>query len=258
MADKDSPKILIWDIETSLNLVTVFDLANNDYIDPSAIVRERYVICASWKWYGESKIHAVSVLDDPNLYASDPYNDKHVIETLHKVLSKADVIVAHNGDNFDTKYVETRILFHGLPALPPITSIDTYKTAKSRFRFNSNKLDYLGNYLKVGRKKPTTAGLWMRVFRGEKAAVREMIEYNKQDVLLLERVFVKLQPYINNHINRQLFNKTGCPRCGSKKIQSRGFHKAITQIYRRFQCQSCSGWFRDLKVDGKSTSTRIL
>lgn len=254
----DSPRILYWDIETSLQAVTVFDLKYNDFIAPDSIVSERYVICACWKWQGEDKVQSVSVLDNPELYAKDPHNDLHVIQALHKVLSEADVIIAHNGDSFDTKYVETRILFHGLAPLPPITSIDTYKTAKARFKFNSNKLDYLGGYLKVGRKKPTTSGLWMRVFNGEKAAIKEMVSYNKQDVLLLERVFLKLQPYMQNHLNRQLFGKTGCPRCGSNKVQSRGLHRAVTRTYQRYQCQKCGGWFRALKVEGKSTPTRVL
>lgn len=255
---ENTPRILYWDIETALELVAVFQLGNNDWIDPSSLVTERYVICAGWKWEGENKVHTVSVLDDPKRYAKDPHDDRHVIETLHKVLSEADVIVHHNGDSFDKRYVDTRILFHGLPALPPITSIDTYKVAKSKLLFNSNKLDYIGGFLKVGRKKHTTSGLWMRVLKGDKKAINEMVDYNKQDVLLLERVFYKLRPYMNTHINRQLFGKVGCPRCGSRKIQSRGVHRAITKIYQRFQCQGCSGWFRQLKANPGSTLSRVL
>lgn len=253
------PRILHWDIETSLQLVTVFQLAKNDWIDPSNIVSERYVICASWNWEGEDKVHAVSVLDDPKRYASDPHDDYHVISTLHDVLSTADVLVHHNGDNFDKRYVDTRILFHGLGALPPITTIDTYKVAKAKLMFNSNKLDYIGGLLKVGRKKPTTSGLWMRVLKGERKAIKEMVEYNKQDVLLLKRVFYKLRPYMNAHINRELFGGTGCPRCGSVKTQKRGIHRAISRVYQRFQCQACSGWFRSVLNDKSvSTTKRVL
>lgn len=251
------PRILFWDIETSLELVAVFDLKYNDFIDPANLVTERYVICASWKWAGEKTIHHVSVLDNPKLYAKEPANDRHVIETLHNVLSSADIIVAHNGDQFDTKYVETRILFHGLSPLPPIPSIDTCTTAKNRFKFNSNKLDYLGSFLNVGRKKPTTTGLWLRVLQGDVSAIREMVRYNIQDVALLERVFIKLRPYITNHLNRQLLGHNGCPRCGSTKIQARGVHRAVTRLYHRFQCQSCGGWFKQQKPVS-STQTRTL
>jgi hypothetical protein len=251
------PKILLWDIETSHNIVASFQL-RDEYTPHTNILQERFVICAAWKWLGEKKVHTVSVMDDSKRFSKDVADDKHVIETLHKVLSEADVIIAHNGDRFDTKFIETRALFHGLPALPPITSIDTYKVAKARFMFNSNRLDYLGKFLGFGGKKSTPAGLWLDVLKGDKKAIKTMVDYNKRDVTLLENVFLKLRPYVANHINREIFGKVGCPRCGSKKVQSRGFHRAITKTYRRFQCQKCSGWFRDLKGGKATTQSRVL
>lgn len=253
-----SPRILFWDLETAQNLVAVFQLAHNDWIDPSAIVRERYIISGSWKWAGEPKVSSVSVLDDPKRYAKDPYDDEYVVKALHKVLSSADVIIGHNSDSFDKRYLDTRALVHGLTPLPPIISIDTYKVAKSKLLLNSNKLDYLGSLLKVGRKIKTTPGLWMRVLQGDKKAIKEMVVYNKQDVLLLEKVFLKLRPYCSSHVNRELFGGVGCPRCGSTKIQSRGTHKAISRVYRRWHCTTCSGWFKSTKAEPSSVKFRIL
>lgn len=252
-----SPRIILWDIETTQNLAAVFRLANNDYINAENIWQERYVVCAAWKELGSSKVNAVSVIDDPKRYAKDPHDDYHVLATLHKVLSEADVIIAHNGDSFDIKFTEARMLIQGFPPLPPITKIDTLKAAKDRFLFNANNLNYLGQILKVGKKVPTTPGLWLKVLNGDKNAIKEMVKYNKQDVILLEKVFLKLQPYIANHVNRQLYGEAGCPRCGSLKVQSRGVHRAITQTYQRFQCQSCGGWFRARKAEA-GASTRVL
>ena len=254
-----NPKILIYDIETSLQPVAVFALKNNDWINPDNILGERYVISVCWKWLGERKIYSSSVLDDSKRFAHDPYDDLHVLKTFSKVLEEADVIVAHNGDNFDLKYLKTRMLVHNLPVLPPITSIDTYKIAKSQFMFNANRLDYIGKFLGIGGKKDTPKGLWLDVLRGSKKAIATMVEYNKRDVTLLEAVFLRLRPYIPNHVNRELFGKLGCPRCGSRHYQSRGVHGAISRIYRRFQCQSCSGWFRSVLNDKTiKTKFRVL
>ena len=252
-------KILIYDIETSLQTVAVFGLQYNDFIDPANIVTERHIVCVCWQWLGENKIHSVSLLDDPKRFARDPHDDKYVVSEFHKVLSEADAIVAHNGDSFDYRYLKTRMLRHGLPALPPVTSIDTYKVAKQQFMFNSNKLDYLGKFLGLGGKKSTPKGLWLEVLAGSKKAIQTMVDYNKRDVTLLKDVFLKLRPYVPNYINRELFGKVGCPRCGSKKVQSRGVHKAISRVYQRYQCQSCSGWFRTTKNDKAITpKTRVL
>lgn len=250
-------KILLYDIETAHNIAAIFQL-RDEYTPHTNILKERYIISASWRWFGEKKVHSVSVLDDPKRFASDPSDDKHVVETLANVMSEADVVVGHNSAMFDDKYVRTRMLFHGLKPVPPFTSIDTYKVARANFGFNSNRLDYISRYLNVGKKKDTPAGLWLDVLRGSKKAIKTMVEYNKHDVVILEGVFKKLIPYIPNYISRELFGGTGCPRCGSKSYQKRGLHRAITKIYQRYQCNGCGGWFRELKANPGTTKFRVL
>jgi len=248
-------RTLIYDIETSLQTAAIFDLKYNDYISPENLLSERYVISVCWQWLGESKIHSVSVLDDPSRFSRDPGDDTYVLREFAKVLAQADVIVAHNGDAFDYRYLKTRMLIKGLEVPPPVTSVDTYKIVKSNFKFNANRLDYVGKILGVGGKKSTPKGLWLDVLRGSKKAIQTMVDYNKRDVTLLKDVFLKLIPYIPSHINRELFGGSGCPRCGSSKVQSRGTHKAISRVYKRFQCQVCHGWFRSVLND-KSIKTK--
>lgn len=257
------PRILLYDIETSLQTAAVFSLSGNEWIRPENLVTERYVISICWSWLGESKVHSVSLLDDPKRFKANPTDDKHILEVFHKVYSQADCTVAHYGDSFDKKWILTRVLFHGLDPLPPVPSIDTKKIAKQNFYFNSNSLDYIGKYLGVGGKVSTPSGLWLKILRGEdlENCIKIMVAYNKRDITLLRDVFLKLRPYIPNHINRELFGKLeGCPRCGSKKVQSRGTYYAQTRTYRRFQCMGeCKGWFRTLKTDKQSaTQNRII
>lgn len=255
----EKPRVLVYDIETSLQPVAVFQLANQDWINPDNILAERHLVSVCWKWLGEKKVYSLSLLDDPKRFSKDAHDDKFICVEFKKVLEEADYIIAHNGDSFDFKYLKTRMMFHGLPALPPVPSIDTYKVAKSQFNLNSNSLDYLGGFLGLGHKKATPKGLWLDVLRGDRKAIQVMTDYNVRDVTLLEDVFKKLVPYIPNHISRELFNGTGCPRCGSAKIQSRGVHRAISKVYQRFCCSSCGGWFREYKSSIKTpTKYRIL
>jgi hypothetical protein len=242
------PRILFWDIETTHNLAAVFKLFGEDYISHENIVQERYIVCGAWKWDGERQVHGVSVLDDPKRFKRDPTDDRHVVAILDGVLSQADIIVAHNGDKYDIKFHAARALTHGLPPLPPIASVDTLKVAKSRFLFNSNRLDYLGQLLGLGRKKSTPRGLWLDVLRGDARAVRTMLDYNKQDVILLEAVYRKLAPFVKQTRNHGI----GCPRCSSHKIQMRGVHRTVSSLYQRYQCQDCGGWFRDTPAKTKS------
>jgi len=254
----NKPRVLLYDIETSLQLAAIFDLKYNDYINPDNLVTERYVLSICWQWLGESKVHSVSVLDDPKRFAKNPSDDTYVLKEFAKVLAEADCLIAHNGDAFDFRYLKTRMIIKGLPVLPPIASIDTYKVVKANFKFNANRLDYVGKILGCGGKTDTPKGLWLDVLKGSKSAIKAMVDYNKRDVTLLKDVFLKLRPFIPNHLNRELFGGSGCPRCGSTRIQSRGVHRAITKVYQRFQCQSCLGWFRLLKGQTGSTKFRVL
>jgi hypothetical protein len=258
------PRIILWDIETTHNLAAVFQLKHNDYINAENIVQERVIVCAAWKELGKQKVHAVSTLENSGSKAGKLLDDEQVCRKLQEVLSSADVIIAHNGDQYDLPFTKGRMLVHKLPPLPPILSIDTLKVARKQFLLNANNLNYLGSLLKVGNKKPTKQGLWLKVLQGDQSAIRQMVTYNKEDVRLLERVFMKLQPHIADHTNRQLFGTSGhgrleCPRCGSADVQSRGIHRAMTQTYQRYQCKACAGWFRERRATpGTSTRTRTL
>lgn len=216
-------------------------------------------MCFAWQVLGEETVHATSTLDDPRRFARNPSDDRSVVTALHGILSTADIIVAHNGNQYDIKFAEARMLYHGLPPLPPILKIDTLKVARERFLFNANNLDYLGKFLGVGRKKPTMGGLWLKVLQGDRKAIQQMVVYNKQDVKLLGRVFAKLRPYTAAHPNLQLFkpDHRGCPRCGSVNVQRRGFHRALTQVYQKFVCLKCGGWYRTKKAE-RGTTTRTL
>jgi hypothetical protein len=230
-------KILIYDIETRPMVVTSWGLFK-PYLTHENILQESGLISAAFKWLGEKQVQATQV--DPK----KPADDSKCVKDLHGALSAADVIVAHNGDKFDLRKFNARAIVHGLDPLPPIPTIDTMKVARKYFSFNSNRLDYLGHFLGVGRKLHTDYGLWLEVMNGDKASLDKMVRYNKQDVLLLEKVYLKLRPYIRNHPNANLHTSGGCcPNCGGNRTQKRGFLYARTTQRQRFQCMDCKAWF---------------
>lgn len=250
-------KILLFDIETCHNIVAAFQL-KVDYIQPQNILQERHLISICYKWLGEKTVHSISLLDDMERFNNNPHDDYYICSEFHKVLSEADVIVGHNSDKFDIKVVEGRMLINKLPPLPPVLKIDTLKIAKSRFSFNSNKLDYLGHVLGCGRKIHTDNSLWLKVLAGNVKAIHSMVKYNKQDVRLLEQVFFKLRPYISKLPSSQHGLLCQKPGCGSAKIQMRGVSRNATRTYQRYQCQTCGGWGRLLKAEKEDIITRNI
>src|SRR5258708_831333 len=135
------PRILIYDLEASFNVVATFRLYDQyGSIPHENILEERHVISAAWKDLGEKTVHSTSLIDYPARFKKNVHDDYRVVKAMHDAMQGADIIVAHNGDSYDSKYLETRVLKHGLPPLPPFRSIDTLKIAKLRFMFNSNRL----------------------------------------------------------------------------------------------------------------------
>jgi hypothetical protein len=250
------PRVLLWDIETTHNIVATFQLYGEDYIPHGNLLQERYIVCACWKWLGEKRIYSVSTLDDPKRFKRNPHDDRHVVSTLHGLMSSADAIVAHNGDQYDTRFLRGRAIAAGLPPFAPVRTIDTKKIAKRHFLFNSNRLDYLGKLLGLDGKLHTEPGLWLRVLKGDAEAIRSMVRYNKRDVELLEQIFLRLRPYMPDYLNAELFGGEGCHQCGGTQFRSNGFRYTATCAYRRLQCVDCGAWSKELKAAKKATKTR--
>jgi DNA-directed RNA polymerase subunit RPC12/RpoP len=79
------------------------------------------------------------------------------------------------------------------------------------------------------------------------AAWKLMEKYNKQDVILLEKLYDRLLPWIDGHPNHGLYEESDtmvCTNCGSKHLQRRGLQHSLTASYQRYQCQDCGTWMR--------------
>lgn len=239
-----------WDIETGFNKIASFSAGKVNWINASLILKERYIICAAYKDKGSKKVHTISVLDDKKRFKKDPCDDYYVVKEIHKMISEADVMIAHFGDAFDMKFFNGRCLYHGIPPLPPVIQEDTYKMAKSKFKLNSLKLDYLGQLLGVGNKIRTEEQLWLDCLFGKVKAVRDMVTYNKQDVVLLEKVYDRLEPFCKTKFNYNHYTTTDCcPRCGSEEFIKKGAVPLIVNTYQGYMCKKCKHRFRSGMAD---------
>ena len=231
---KQRAKILIFDIETQPNLSYTWGKWQQDVI---RFKSEWEMLSFAYKWLGERKTIAVG---------RDKFSEEALVLRLRQLFDEADVVIAHNGNSFDVKMCNAKFIEFGLTPPSYYKSIDTKLVAKRYFRFNSNKLDDLGNILGLGRKIETGGfDLWLGCMQGDKKAWKKMLAYNKQDVVLLEKVYLKLRPWIDNHpgINLLEGRPEACPKCGSGPLQKRGTIKTTkVALIQRYQCQNCGGW----------------
>jgi len=173
-------------------------------------------------------------------------DDLELVLHIFELLDQADVVIAHHGDAFDIKKINARFAFYGLGAPSFYQTIDTKKVAFRYFRFDSNKLNELGQYLGEGKKAPTGGfDLWDDCLKDDPKAWAKMKKYNIQDVDLLERIYLRLRPFMTNHPNLNVIadkKHLSCPTCLSDNVLKRGFAITRAGSKQRFQCGDCGSW----------------
>jgi len=239
---QNSPKTLLFDIENAPSLAYIWQL-KNDYINPRMLKSEWYMLCWSAKWLGEKEIMSAAICQDANYNPNKP-SDKEILVKLRELLDEADIVVAHNGKMFDVKKANTRFIGNRIPPPSPFRVIDTLAEARRHFLFTANSLNELGKFLGVGTKIRTGGfDLWEDCMNGDMNAWKRMIHYCENDVRLLERVYLKMRPFIKNHPNISVIRgEAVCPKCGSKRIVKRGYMYTQSGTRQRFQCLKCFGW----------------
>ena len=226
-------KILTLDIETSPNLCYTWGLWQQN-IPIAMIVEPTKVLSWAAKWLGKKKIMYRDV------------NDKDFLTTIHELIDSADAVVHYNGTAFDMKHLNREFVEAGLdPPLMP-RDIDLLKTVRQRFKYPSNKLDYVADRL-LGEKKGDTGGFatWIGCLNGERWAWRKMKKYNIQDVALTEKLYLHIRGWIKGHPNCGLYvedqENPVCRNCGSTHLQTRGWQQLNVRSYMRYKCMDC-GW----------------
>jgi len=239
-------KILFLDIETAPDLVWTWGVYEQNAI---SVKEHWYTLSFSAKWRGGKHI-TKGLLDYRNYNSSTPWHaERAMLKEIHELLGEADIVVAHNGIQFDMKKLNARFIDLGFKPPAPYYTVDTKKELCRVAKFSSNKLDWISKQLDIG-SKITHEGweLWFEVMAGNKAAWKRMLRYNKHDVTLLEQLYERLSPWMRQP-NANLFADDTVIRCtnltcGSINLQSRGVRNNRTRSYQRYQCQDCGKWMR--------------
>jgi predicted PolB exonuclease-like 3'-5' exonuclease len=233
-------RLLLLDIETSPNSAYCWGLFNQN-INIGQLIDSSKVLCYSAKWLGDKEVMFDSI------HKSKP---KQMLKGIHGLLNDADAVISYNGRKFDLPILHKEFLLYNFNPPQPYKQIDLLNTMRQRFKFVSNKLDYVCQQLGLGKKTDHEGfELWLKCMNNDKEAWKRMEKYNKQDVVLLESLYNRVLPWIKNHPNMNLHqDHEGCPTCGSEKLQKRGTAVSGTGTYQRYQCRSCGTWSQGTKA----------
>lgn len=241
---KDKPEILYVDIETTPCIAAIWH-PGKQYVSYDQILKRSQVMCISWAW-NDSKVRgAYFDLDEYDWYEKDNNADKKLLSDFEKLSREADVVVAHNGKKFDLAVMKGRMIKHGLPSFTPFLVDDTYMLTKD-IGFMSHKLDDLGEFLDIGKKKPHGDGYewWIDIMRGNAHTLTNMMKYNMVDVTRLRDLYKRIRPYVKSSLNMAIFmqERGACRNCGKFTLQSRGYSYTTVGKRKRYQCTTCGMW----------------
>jgi len=249
---KTKKTILFIDIETSYYIGYTWGPKWEASIIEFA--QDRIIMSFAYKWNGE-RTRVVSLTKQQALNL----NDKPLIIKIRDLLNQADIVVAQNGDSFDIKIINTRLLLHKIPPPSPYRTIDTLKIARSRFAFNSNRLDDVVKLLGEGEKfKHRGFEMWKKCLSGDTKALRDMRRYNKRDVDILYKYYLRIRPWIKNHPATPVDeNNLRCVKCSSLDVQNRGYMRSLNMQYKRYYCKSCKSWLRGVSGERYTQLTSV-
>lgn len=252
-------KIALIDIETAPSVAAVFGRWKQNIGQANVIEEGGWLLTASYKWLGSDETHVIA-------FPQDILNksDFKLCKALQDVYNQADAVIAHNAP-FDHKMIQTRCLINGLPTLKSVKVIDTLAMAKKNFRFNSNKLDSLGEILGFGGKVSHDGMMmWLDVMFGDLDALDRMKEYNARDVDLLEQVYLKLRGLGHQGT---LFNAglhyddtvPHCNVCGSDHVEKTGnsVYTALSE-FSEYECLDCGNKMRDREAKNSKEQRKNL
>jgi hypothetical protein len=237
-------KVLILDIETSPIVSYHWGLFDQN-IGLNQIKQDWHLLAWSAKWLGDPPSKAM-YMDNRNQRLETISDDKALVAGLAKLIHEADVLITQNGDAFDVKKLNARAIINKLPPIKPTRSIDILKEGRKVFKFTSHKLEYItgvlnDRYKKLKHEEYPGFELWSAIMKGDKRAWAVMKKYCIHDVLSTEEAYTKLAPWIKT--GRVTDFMVGC-KCGSNKLQARGYAISVAGRYARYQCQTCGKWLK--------------
>lgn len=237
------PKILLLDVETMPVQVFVWGLYKQR-ISHENVIADQSIVCWSAKWLYDPDV----ISDCMTSEETKTRDDKRIMQSLWRLLEDCDVVIAHNGLRFDLRKINARFLYHKIAPPSPYQVIDTLKATQKAFGTISHKLDYLGKYLLNKGKIETNFGLWKKCYYGDQESLDYMVAYNKEDVLLLEEVYLEVRSYIKPHPNFAILSEAQepcCIYCGGSEFTEAGFYTTAAGRYATKRCTKCSGLMRE-------------
>lgn len=123
--------------------------------------------------------------------------DKRIVKELLDILEEVDVVVTYYGTNFDIPFLRTRAEKFRLnfPIFGSIFHWDLYFKVKRLFQTHRKSLRVITHFLGIDGKTEIDPDIWFIAQYGDEKALREVLDHNEHDVIILEKLHERIEDY---------------------------------------------------------------
>jgi hypothetical protein len=217
-------------------------------IDPSEVLEWPRTVCLAWRWYGSKRVEFAAEWHDGGF--------EGMLRKAWDLFDRADITVGHNVDRFDEDNLRAEWITLGLKPPSPVKPVDTLKHARQTARFESNKLDgLLTRFGLTGKTDKYSVKLARAAVAGDRAAQRQLRQYNQGDIEASELLYDYLRPWMLNHPHIGLWSgdEDGCGHCGGT-LEASGWARTAVTAYAQYRCTNCGAWYRRNHIKARTTT----
>jgi len=202
-----------------------------------------------YRYNDRKRTDVPTIYDYPAKKGEEP--DAGLMRHLHDLITnKADILVSWYGKEYDRKFLNARMLMAGLAPMPPLSGehVDLYFTYRANLKLHSGRLQGVSEALGCPiSKTPVRADVWRNAQRGDRKAVRYVVDHCDRDVNILHWLYGRLRPFVRQHPPVSA-DPGACRVCGGVAWRSNGMRYRMGAIQRRLQCGGCGAWtYRNAK-----------
>src|SRR3972149_923284 len=120
--------------------------------------------------------------------------DKRIVNSFVETLKQFDIVMGYYSDNFDMPYMRAKAMHFDMP-FPEYGDLyhwDLYWTARSKLKISRKRLENVCGYLNIAGKTHIDKEAWRHAKYGDVKSLEEVLDHNKWDVIILEKLHNKL------------------------------------------------------------------
>lgn len=123
--------------------------------------------------------------------------DKKMVQNLLDEMENYTGFATYYGTGFDIKFIRSKAMQYGLdfPRFGEKGHIDLYYQVAGKMKLSHSSLKVSTRFLDIKGKTELAFRYWKLACLGDTQALFELVDHNKKDVIILEKLHKELEPY---------------------------------------------------------------